>query len=266
MARRSKLNPDGLVLFDSHCHLTDTQFAGEVSGLVRQAWSAGVRTIMTVSQSVPDSKQSVEISRQYDWVYCAVGVHPHEADGFRSIDISSLKDLCIESKVKAIGEIGLDFFRSISSRANQETAFHAQIDLARMLDLPMAIHIRDAATKARPILEEHGYYAGVLHCFSSDRKLAEWAVEKGFYVSFSGNITYGDEKMPDVIRMIPRDKLMVETDAPFLAPVPHRGERNEPAFVRVTAEALAKVLGMDPREAAELTTANALRCYRIQPT
>jgi len=168
--------------------------------------------------------------------------------------------------VKAIGEIGLDFFRSISSRANQETAFHAQIDLARMLDLPMAIHIRDAATKARPILEEHGYYAGVLHCFSSDRKLAEWAVEKGFYVSFSGNITYGDEKMPDVIRMIPRDKLMVETDAPFLAPVPHRGERNEPAFVRVTAEALAKVLGMDPREAAELTTANALRCYRIQPT
>ncbi len=263
MSRRSKENPDGLKLFDSHCHLTDAQFSADLALVLKQAHSAGVRWIMTVSQSVPDGRQAVALSRNREGVYCAVGVHPHESDQFRSWDVQALKDMCIEPKVKAIGEIGLDFFRGISSRGNQETAFHAQVELARMLDLPMIIHIRDAANRARAVIDEHGYYSGVLHCFSADKKLAEWASEKSLYVSFSGNITYGEERLGEIIKMIPRDRLMVETDAPYLTPVPDRGQRNEPAKIRLTVEKLAQTLGITPVEAADLTRENALRCFRI---
>ena len=263
MSRRSKENPDGLKIFDSHCHLTDAQFSADVTIVLKRAHSAGVRWLMTVSQSVPDSRQAVALSRNREGVYCAVGVHPHESDQFRSWDVQALKDMCIESKVKAIGEIGLDFFRGISSRGNQETAFHAQVELARMLAMPMIIHVRDAANRARSIIDEHGYYSGVLHCFSADKKLADWAKEKGLFVSFSGNITYGEEHLGEIIKAIPRDRLMVETDAPFLAPVPNRGQRNEPALIRLTVEKLAQMLGITAVEAADLTRANALRCFRI---
>jgi len=263
MSRRSKENPEGLKVFDSHCHLTDGQFAADLAVVLKQAHSAGVRWLMTASQSVPDSRQTVTLSRNRDGVYCAVGVHPHESDQFRSMDVQALKDMCIEPKVRAIGEIGLDFFRGISSRGNQETAFHAQIELARMLDMPMIIHIRDAANRARSMIDEHGYYSGVLHCFSADKKLAEWAAEKGLFISFAGNLTYGEERLETVAKAIPRDRLMVETDAPYLAPMPSRGQRNEPAMIRVTLEKLAQMLEITLVEAADLTRENALRCFRI---
>ncbi len=263
MSRRSRENPEGLKIFDSHCHLTDVQFAADLPVVLKHAYSAGVRGILVASQSVPDSKQAVALCRNREGLYVAVGVHPHEADQFRTWDVQALKDMCIESRVKAIGEIGLDFFRGISSRGNQETAFHAQVELARMLDMPMVVHIRDAAGRARGIIDEHGYYSGVLHCFSSDRKLAEWAVEKGLYVSFAGNITYGEERQEEIVKTIPRDRLMVETDAPYLSPVPNRGQRNEPAMIRLIVDKLAQVLGITPAEVADLTRENALRCFRI---
>jgi len=263
MSRRSKENPDGLKLFDSHCHLTDAQFSSDLAIVLKRAHSAGVRWLMTVSQSVPDSRQVVALSRNREGVYCAVGVHPHESDQFRSWDVQALKDMCIEPKVKAIGEIGLDFFRGISSRGNQETAFHAQVELARMLDMPMVIHVRDAASRTRSIVDEHRHYSGVLHCFTADRKLADWAAERGLFISFSGNITYGEEHLGEIVKGVPRDRLMVETDAPFLAPAPNRGQRNEPAMVRLTVEKLAQILGITVVEAANLTRENALRCFRI---
>ncbi len=132
-----------------------------------------------------------------------------------------------------------------------------------MLDLPMIVHIRDAAGRARGIIDEHEYYVGVLHCFSADKKLADWAAEKGLYISFSGNITYGEERMGEVIKSVPRDRLMVETDAPYLAPAPNRGQRCEPAMVRLTLERVAQLLGITSVEAADLTRENALRCFRI---
>lgn len=263
MSRRSKENPEGLQLFDSHCHLSDAQFAGDLGAVLKRAHGAGVHWMMTVSQSVPDSRQTVVLSRNREGVYCAVGVHPHESDNFRSVDVHTLKDMCIEPKVKAIGEIGLDFFRGISTRGNQETAFHAQVELARMLDMPMVIHVRDAASRARSIIDEHGHYAAVLHCFTGDKKLAEWAVEKGLFISLSGNITYGEEHLLQIVRGIPRDRLMVETDAPSLAPVPERGQRNEPALVRRVLDKLATTLGISVTEAADLTRENARRCFRI---
>ncbi|MBM3315295.1 radical SAM protein, partial [candidate division WOR-3 bacterium] len=144
MARRSEANPYGVELFDSHAHLTDAQFAGDLAAVLKRAHSAGVREVMTVSQSVPDSRQAAALAGHHEGVYCAVGIHPHEADSFRTADVHTLKDLCIEPRVKAIGEIGLDFFRAISSRFNQETAFRGLVGLARLLRLPMVVHARDA--------------------------------------------------------------------------------------------------------------------------
>lgn len=265
MPRRSKENPDGLVIFDTHCHLTDNQFVTDLSDVLRRARQAGVREMLTVSMNVPDSQEAIDLCRGREGLYCTVGIHPHEADSFRSMDIQSLKDMCIEPQVKAIGETGLDFFRGFSTRANQETAFRAQIELARMLNLPLVIHIRDAAQTAMAVLEEHGYFRGVLHCFSEGRKFAEWAIEKGFYISFSGTLTYGDKKLIDVARAIPKERILVETDAPYLVPEPERGpgKRNEPAFIRLTVKALGDILGLTPIEVARVTRSNARRCFQI---
>lgn len=253
------------MIFDSHCHLTDRQFADDLSAVLKRAHQAGVREILTVSMNVPDSRENVALTRRYSNTYCAVGIHPHEADSFRSIDIQTLKDMCIEPKVKAIGETGLDFFRGFSTRANQETAFRAQIELAKMLALPMVIHIRDAGQPARSILEEHAYFNGILHCFSEGRKFAEWAVERGFYISFSGSLTYADKHLIEVAKLIPKDKILIETDAPYLTPEPERtpGRRNEPAFIRFTLQFLTNILGLTPQELARLTRNNAHRCLQI---
>jgi len=264
MARRSSTNPNGLVLFDSHCHLTDSQFADDLPTVLKRSRQAGVQALMTVGLSVPDSRESVALTSGRDGVYCAVGVHPHEADRFRPFDVQSLKNLCIEPQVKAVGEVGLDYFRGYSTRANQETAFRAQIEMARMLDLPLIIHIREAASRARQILEEHGYYRGVLHCFSGDRRLADWAVDKGFFISFAGSLTY-DNALPEVARAIPRDRLMVETDSPYQVPAPERShtKRCEPALIRHTVAFLARALGRPEPELALATFENACRCFRI---
>ncbi len=265
MPRRSPANPDGLVIFDSHCHLTDSHFGNDLNEVLRRARQAGVKEILTVSMNVPDSQEAVELCRGEKGIYCTVGVHPHEADSFRSVDIQNLKDMCIEPQVKAIGETGLDFFRTFSTRANQETAFRAQIELAKMLNLPLVIHVRDAVQTAMAVLEEHGYFNGVLHCFSESRKFAEWAVAKGFYISFSGSLTYGDKRLQEVVRVVPQDRLLVETDAPYLVPEPERGpgKRNEPALIRLTLKFLADLLNLTPAEVAQITRNNAHHCFQI---
>lgn len=261
--RRTENNPHGLVLFDSHCHLTDNQFGPDLRDVVKRAFASGVRGMMVPGQNVPDSREAVALCKRFDGLYCAVGVHPHEADHFRSVDISALKDLCIEPGIKAIGEIGLDFFRTISSRPNQEMAFGVQVELARSMDLPMIIHVRDAVACARQVLEEREYYAGVMHCFSADARFAEWAVEKGFYISFAGNLTYRESRLADIVRLVPRERLMVETDAPNLAPGPMQGKRNVPEYIHHTVVALAAIVGLTPKEAGQLTFENARRCFRI---
>lgn len=262
-ARRTENNPQGLTIFDSHCHLTDNRFVEDLGQVVKRAHRSGVRAMLVPGQNVPDSKEAIALCKRYEGLYCAVGVHPHETDGFRSVDIMALRELCIEPSIKAIGEIGLDFFRTISARSSQEMAFAVQVELARSMELPMIIHIRDAAARARQILEERDYYAGVLHCFTGDAKLAEWAVEKGYFISFAGNLTYPESRLANVAKTIPHDRLMVETDAPFMAPEQFRGERNEPAYISLTVTKLAGIIGLTPKETAALTFENAKRCFRI---
>lgn len=264
MPRMSRANQNGFAFFDSHCHLTDSQYAEDLPAVLKRAYQSGVQLILTAGLSVPDSQQNVTLTSQNENLYCAVGIHPHEADRFRSSDILSLKNLCIEPRVKAVGEIGLDFFRGYSSKANQETAFRAQIEMARMLDLPMVLHIREAHPRAKQILEEHGYFSGVLHCFSGDKRLADWALEKGFYISFAGNLTY-DNSLPETARGIPADRLMVETDSPYLVPAPAREriKRCEPALIHHTVAFLAELLDRPERDIAKTTFENACRCFRI---
>lgn len=250
-------------MFDAHLHLTDAQFESDRKQVIKRAQQAGVRQFLLASQSVPDSQEVVSLCRELDSAFCAVGVHPHEADRFRSADIFALKEMFIEPCVKAVGEIGLDFFRTISTRSNQEMAFAAQIELARSMGMPMVIHTRDAASRTRQMLEEQGYFRGVIHCFSGDAKFADWAVEKGFYISFAGNITYDEIRLPEVVKVVPKERLMVETDAPYLAPVPYRGKRNEPAFLSHTVIRLAEILDLTPQETASLTRENARRCFGL---
>ena len=251
------------ILFDSHCHLTDRGYSNNLQDVINRAHDAGVKYLLTAGLNRIDSKNSLKICHDYELIYCSVGVHPHDADKFSESDLPELKNLSKDSKVRAIGETGLDFFRNYAKPENQELAFRAQIDLAKELNLPMVIHIRDAYPQAMNILKEKGYFKGVLHCYSGDEAFAQEAIRLGFYISISGSITYNGSKLKGVIRQLPLDQLMIETDAPYLAPVPNRGKRNEPAFVRYTLQTICQTLNKDFVFLSQITTDNAKRCFGI---
>lgn len=252
-----------VILFDSHCHLTDRAYHTNLKEVINRAKDAGVKYILTAGLNRSDSKASLKICHEYDSIYCSVGDHPHDADKFAESDLNEFRNLNKDNKVKAIGETGLDFFRNYSKPENQEKAFQAQIDLAKELNLPMIIHIRDAYPQAMKILKEKNYFNGVLHCYSGDEAFAQEAVKLGFYISISGSITYDGNKLKSVIKQLPLDRLMIETDAPYLAPVPHRGKRNEPSCVQFTLKTIAHTLNKDFFSLAQITTDNAKRCFGI---
>jgi len=250
-------------LFDTHCHLTDKAFANPDEAIQR-AGDAGVELMTTVGLDRDDCRRAVELAEKHDGVFAAVGIHPHEADRFQDSDLDLLRRLAKNPKVRAIGETGLDFFRNYADSANQRRAFHAHIELAKGLALPMVLHIRDAYPEAMAVLKEHGWYQGVMHCYSGDKAFALEAVRLGFYVAFSGSLTYGGSRLPDVARALPIERILVETDAPYLTPVPYRGKmKNEPALVKHTLAVLARARGIEMAEAARITTENGRRFFRI---
>lgn len=257
------LRMSNVILFDSHCHLTDRGYSNNLNEVINRAKDIGVKYLLTAGLNRSDSKNSLKICHEYDSIYCSVGVHPHDADKFSESDLAEFKNLSQDSKVKAIGETGLDFFRNYSKPENQEKTFRAQIDLAKELNLPMVIHIRDAYPQAMKILKEKGYFQGVLHCYSGDEAFAQEAIRLGFYLSISGSITYDSKRLKTVVKQLPLDRLMIETDAPYLAPVPNRGKRNEPSFVRFTLQTIAQILNKDFSYLAQITTDNAKRCFGI---
>uniref|UniRef100_A0A7C6ECU1 TatD family deoxyribonuclease n=1 Tax=candidate division WOR-3 bacterium TaxID=2052148 RepID=A0A7C6ECU1_UNCW3 len=251
-------------LFDSHCHLTDRAYSSDLKEVIKRARDAKVLYLLTVGLNRQDSIKGLKLCNQFESIYCSLGVHPHDADKFNESSLDEFRNLSQDNKVKAIGETGLDFFRNYSKPENQERAFRAQIDLAKELNLPLIIHIRDAYPQAMKILKEKNYFSGVLHCYSGDEAFAQEAVRLGFYISVAGSITYNGKRLKSVIKQIPQDRLLIETDAPYLAPVPYRGKRNEPAFIRFTLQAIGKVLGQDVTTLAQITTENAKRCFRIK--
>jgi TatD DNase family protein len=251
------------VLFDTHCHLTDRSY-GNPSEVIKRAQDAGVQYLLSVGLDRSDCAATVKLAGEHANLYAAVGIHPHEADRFQPDDIDFLRELSRNPKVRAIGETGLDFFRDYADHENQRRAFHAHIALAQELGLPMVLHIRDAYPEARAILNEHGYYHGVMHCYSGDRAFALEAVQLGCHVSFAGSLTFAGSRLPEAARALPVERILVETDAPYLTPVPYRGRmKNEPALVRFTLEALARIRNLPVAEMARTTTENGKRLFRI---
>jgi TatD DNase family protein len=248
------------MLVDSHCHLDFPDFASEVAETVARARSAGVVHMLTICTKVRKFPEVLAVAERFPDVTCSVGTHPHSASEERDITASDIVKLTHRSRVVAIGEAGLDYFYQKSSREDQEAGFRRHIAAARETGLPLVIHTRDADEDTARILRDEmakGAFKAVLHCYAGGRTLAETGIELGLYVSFSGILTFPKSNaLRELAASLPLDRLLVETDAPFLAPQPNRGKRNEPAYVRHTAKVLADVRGVSEAEIAQITTAN----------
>lgn len=257
------------MLVDSHCHLDFPDFAEERAAIVARALAAGVGRMVTISTRVKRFPQLLEIAESYDVVYCSVGTHPHNAAEELDVTAEDLVRLSAHPKVVAIGEVGLDYHYNHAPRAAQAAGFRTHIAAARETGLPLVIHARSADDDVAAILEEEtgkGAFPFILHCFSSGRRLAEVGVALGGYVSFSGILTFKNSaELRAIAAQVPRDRLLVETDAPYLAPVPHRGLRNEPSFVVETAKVLAETTGVTADEIARITTENFFRLFSKMP-
>ncbi|MCO6385633.1 TatD family hydrolase [Aliihoeflea sp. 40Bstr573] len=257
------------MLVDSHCHLDFPDFAEERDAIVARARAAGVERMVTISTRVRRFDQVRAIAEAYDEIYCSVGTHPHNAGEERDVTATELIELSSHPKVVAIGEAGLDYHYDKAPRDAQAHGLRVHIDAARVTGLPLVIHARAADDDMISILKDESKTSSfpfVLHCFSSGARLAEVGVELGGYVSFSGILTFrNSQDIRDIARTIPHNRLLVETDAPFLAPVPHRGKRNEPAYVADTARVLADTIGLDDAEIRRLTTVNFFRLFSKMP-
>jgi TatD DNase family protein len=257
------------MLVDSHCHLDFPDFTEELDDVVCRAGKAGVAGMVTISTRVRKFDQVLSVAQQFQNVFCSIGTHPHNAAEEPGITVEDLVRIAEHDKVVAIGEAGLDYYYDKSPREAQASGFRIHIAAARQTGLPLVIHARDADNDIAAILCEEsgrGTFPFILHCFSSSRALAETGIELGGYVSFSGILTFrNSEAIREIARDLPLERLLVETDAPYLAPPPHRGKRNEPAFVVNTARVLAEVRGLAEAEIAAVTTANFFRLFSKVP-
>lgn len=257
------------VLVDSHCHLDFPDFAAEVDEVVTRASDAGVRLMVTISTKVSEFDRIRALAERFSNVYCSVGIHPHEAAREPEVDTARLVELARHPKVVGIGETGLDYFYEHSPREAQVKSFRAHIAAARETGLPLIVHTRDADEDTGRIIAEEmgkGAFPGLLHCFTSGRALAAQALDLGFYISLSGIVTFKSAAaLQETARELPLDRLLVETDAPYLAPIPKRGKRNEPSFVVHTAAKMAELKGVDVEALGRATSENFLRLFSRVP-
>ena len=253
----------GLNLFDSHCHLTAEAFDDERPAVIQRAHDAGVTEIVTIASDPKDTESALEIAAGHDGVWCTAGLHPHEADHFGDETVERLRGLADSPEVVAIGEAGLDFHYDNAPRDEQRLCFEAQLHLAAELNLPIVVHSRDADRDTAELISSTDA-RGVLHCFTAGLELLETGLEAGWMVSFSGIVTFKRFDGAELVRRVPDDRLLIETDSPYLAPVPHRGRRNEPAFLIATCEAVAAMRGQSPEAVAELTRRNAYSFYGLE--
>ena len=255
----------GEPLVDTHAHLTDRRFARDVDETLDRARAAGVVACVVVGYDLASSAAAVALAGQHGDVWAAVGLHPHHAKDATPALLAELERLSHAPRVVAIGECGLDYYRTLSPAAEQRAALEAQLDLARRRELPVVIHSRDAMDETLDTLARQALpRGGVMHCFDATAAEADRTCALGFYVSFAGPITYRkDGTLREAAAKSPAERLLVETDCPYLAPGAHRGERNEPAYVRQTAEAVARARGVGFGEMARQTTANAQRLFGL---
>ncbi len=250
------------MLVDTHAHLDFPEFDADRDEVITRAKEQGVGYIINVGASLEGSRKSLELSQKYASIYAAVGVHPHEADSFTLETEKNIRNLAKEKKVVAIGEIGLDYFKHYSEPRNQLSVFKQLLKIAKDFNLPVVIHTRNAQDDTLKILKEVMPVRVVVHCFSGDKAFLKDCLDLGFLISFTCNVTYKKaEDLREIVKAVPLDKLLVETDAPYLSPEGFRGKRNEPAQVHLLAEAVANLKGLKLEEVAQATTENARRFF-----
>lgn len=251
--------------FDTHAHLDDEKFDADREEIIEHIKSEGVSLVVNIGADMESSKTTVELAEKYDFIYAAVGVHPYDEPDLTDDDISELKQLAKSVKVVAIGEIGLDYHFPDTDKEGQKEGFRKQIALAKELNLPYVVHDRDSHQDCYDIIKESGYFRGVMHCFSGSSEFAKQMTDLGFYISFAGTVTFKNaKKVKEAAKTVPIDRILIETDCPYLSPEPNRGKRNNPANVRYTAEVLAEIKGISLDEMAKITMENGKRFYGIE--
>ncbi len=254
-------------LFDSHCHVDEEKFDGDREEVLARMRAAGVTRYAVIGSDMASSRHAADYAQNHAGCWAAVGIHPHEARTLRPGDLELLAQWVREERVQAIGEIGLDYYYDLSPRDVQAQVCEAQMELAWELDVPVAYHIRDAHQDMLDIMKRHRSHltGGIIHCFSGSWEIAKEYLKLGYYISFAGPVTFRKApKLQECAVNVPRDRLLIETDSPYLAPEPVRGRRNEPTNVRYVCEKLAALRGESVEELAACTTRNALAAYRIQ--
>ncbi|KEP25210.1 TatD family hydrolase [Bacillus zhangzhouensis] len=254
------------MLFDTHAHLNAEQYNEDLEQVIERAKSEKVENIVVVGFDRPTITRAMELIEEYDFIYAAIGWHPVDAIDMTDEDLAWIKELSQHEKVVAIGEMGLDYYWDKSPKEVQKEVFRRQIALAKEVNLPIIIHNRDATEDVVTILKEEGAadVGGIMHCFTGSLEIAKACMEMNFYISFGGPVTFKNAKKPkEVVKDIPSDRLLIETDCPYLTPAPFRGKRNEPSYVKYIVEQIAELREMSFEELAELTTENAKKVFRI---
>jgi TatD DNase family protein len=256
------------VLIDSHAHIQGNEYDGEVEAVIERARGAGVEKIIAVGGTgdMSSNTDAIALADSFPDIYATVGMHPHDAKDVGTEELRALSELTAHPKVVAVGETGLDYYYNHSPRDMQRRVFSQFIRIARQTGLPIVVHERDATKDAAELLrsEGAGELRGVIHCFTGNYEAACAYLDLGLYLSFTGIITFKNaESLRDVVRKVPLEHMLIETDSPFLTPVPHRGKRNEPAYVRFVAETVAIVRGISLEQVARITSANAQNLFEI---
>jgi len=245
-------------VIDSHCHLHTARFDSDRADVIQRAWDSGIEQMMVVGCSLEDSRAAVDLAIRHDRIHATVGIHPHDADTAEPGVLDQLEALAADPHVVAYGEIGLDFYYDNSPRDVQVDAFRRQLTLANRLDLPVVIHTRDAEPETLAVLGEiPAKRGGQVHCYTGSMGTAKRLLELGFHIGFTGIISFKNAgELREVVAMVPMERLLIETDSPYLAPLPHRGKRNEPAFVRHVAEVVAGIKGLEIEAVIAITSRN----------
>ncbi|MDB2350730.1 TatD family hydrolase [Candidatus Marinimicrobia bacterium] len=251
------------MLIDTHCHLFFDELKEDLSSVLKRAADLGVTKFICVGTNIEDSKESYNLALNYENIFSTAGVHPHDTEEVAENYIDELYNLLKNEKVVAVGEIGLDYFKKLSDISIQKKIFAEQLELAQKINKPIVFHNRDSDDDIINILSDFPNVYGVAHCFSSTYDVAKKLIDMGFYISFSGNLTFKNSHLPDVAKRLPIERLLVETDSPFLSPVPYRGKTNEPGRTRFVADLLAGLHNLSINEVAQITTTNAKAVFNF---
>ena len=252
------------MFFDSHAHLDDRRFDEDREIIIDDLKNHGVDLIMNIGCDLPSSERSVELADRYDFIYAAVGSHPDDADHVDGALLDRYRALAQNPKVRAIGEIGLDYHYEDVPRTQQIIAFEQQLELAEALKKPVIVHEREAHGDAMEIIGRHPEARGVFHCFSGSAEMALWLIERGWYIGFTGVVTFKNARRAlEAVQALPIERILIETDCPYMAPEPYRGRRNDSRYVPLVAAKIAELKGISPEKAGEITTENAKRLFGI---